>query len=322
EEPPAHAIFILATTEPHKLPDTIRSRCQRFSFERAPVSQIVEKLEEIVKSEKLKISDVQLEQIAKAAGGGFRDAETLLEQVATGGEEVDKLIGFAKLGELADFLDHLIKKDASQAIFFINNLYNNGVDMSTLAIAILEYLRDLLLIQAGVGDELVDVGREQYEVMKKQAGGLSTRRLEYMINKITQAYEFLSQAAIPTLPLEVAVVELTSEESSADRLPQPEVKAAPAEKKAPPAATSAPPAESDEWSRLMTAVKPLNHSVEALLRSCRLGGVTARAITIQALYDFHKEKLEDAKSQKILSQAIQEVFGKPLKIKVELSGNK
>jgi len=317
EEPPAHAIFILATTEPHKLLETIRSRCQRFSFERAPVSLIVEKLKEIVKSEGLEIQDSQLDQIAKAAGGGFRDAETLLEQVATGGEEVENLIGFAKLGDLAEFIDHLIKNDASRAIFFINNLYNNGVDMSTLAVSILEYLRDLLLIQAGVGDELVDAGKEQYEVMKRQAGELSAPRLEDIINKFTQAYEYLSQAAIPTLPLEVAAVEVTSGESPAESGFPP-----PAEKKASPPAGGSSSPESDEWSRLMAAVKPLNHSVEALLRSCRLAGVTARTITIQAFYDFHKEKLEDPKSRAILAQAIQKVFGKPLEVKVELPKKK
>src|SRR3972149_1256434 len=94
EEPPAHAIFILATTDPYRLLETIRSRCQRFTFERAPVSLIVEKLKEIVKKEKAKISDEDLEQIAKAAGGGFRDAENLLEQVLTGGQKIEDLIGF------------------------------------------------------------------------------------------------------------------------------------------------------------------------------------------------------------------------------------
>lgn len=316
EEPPAHAIFILATTEPHKLPDTIRSRCQRFNFERASVALIVERLKDIIKKEGVKITDEELEQIAKAAGGGFRDAETLLEQILTGGQKVEELVGFAQVSDLGVFFDHLIASRASEALFFINNLYNKGVEMESLAVRILEYLRDILLIKAGVGDELVDVGKEQYGILQKQAGGLTPARLDGMINKFTQAYEFIAQAAIPTLPLEVAVVEVSRQALPAGRQ-ELEVKKQEGRKPSRPASK---PVEqpSDHWLQIMAVVKPLNHSVEALLRSCRLGKVTARTVTIQALYDFHKEKLEDPKNKTILEQAVKQIYGKPLKIKVEL----
>ncbi len=144
EEPPSHVVFVLATTEPHKLPDTIRSRCQRFNFERASVSLIVDKLESIAKKEKVKISAEDLEQIAKAAGGGFRDAETLLEQVLTGGQKVDDLIGAARLSDLGNFFNYLIEGNTSQALFLVNSLYNKGVEMENLAITILEYLQSRL----------------------------------------------------------------------------------------------------------------------------------------------------------------------------------
>src|SRR3990170_6257181 len=165
EEPPAHVVFVLATTEPYKLLETIRSRCERFTFERAPVALSVEKLKEIVKKEKAKIGEDELEQIAKAAGGGFRDAETLLEQVLTGGQKIEDLIGFAKLSDLGDFFDNLISGQASPALVFINELSSQGVAMDDLGEKILEYLRDLLLIKAGVGDELVEVPAEQYAKM-------------------------------------------------------------------------------------------------------------------------------------------------------------
>ncbi|OGC54185.1 hypothetical protein A2797_00145 [candidate division WWE3 bacterium RIFCSPHIGHO2_01_FULL_48_15] len=325
EEPPAHAIFILATTEPYKLPDTIRSRCQRFSFERAQVALIIEKLKEIVKKEKAKIEDSEIEEIAKAAGGGFRDAETLLEQVLTGKQKVEDLVGFARLSDLGNFFDQLTTGKTSDALFFINDLYGKGVSMENLAVRILEYLRDLLLIQAQVGDELVEVGKEQYETMKKQAEELTSARLEEMINKFTQAYEYLAQAAIPTLPLEVAIVEVTRESGNqvtsgtnkqeSDQLSSYPVIAsnATSDLRSRPQSPVA-----DQWSALMSAVKPLNHSVEALLRSCKMGGLTDHTLTILALYPFHKEKLENPKSMVILEQAVKEVYGKPLKVKVEL----
>jgi len=311
EEPPAHAVFILATTEPHKLPDTIRSRCQRFNFERAPTALIVKKLKQITKREGAEVSDEDLEQIAKAAGGGFRDAETLLEQVLTGGQKVSELVGFARLSDLGEFFDHIINKQTSKALFFVNNLYNKGVEMENLTVKILEYLRDLLLIKAGVGDELVESSKEQYNVLRTQAGSISSLQLDNMINKFTQAYEFMAQSAIPMLPLEVAVVGVTGEEKEIVE-------------------TSAPKKEevqkveesTGQWSALVAAVRPLNHSIEALLKSCRLGKVTPRTVTIQAFYDFHKEKLESEKSRVILEQAIKQVFGKPLKLKVELAKGK
>ena len=134
-----------------------------------------------------------------------------------------------------------------------------------------------------------------------------------MINKFTQAYEYISQSAIPILPLEVAVVEIAGGggEASASK---------PAARK--PDKQKPVKPNDDQWLALMAAVKPLNHSVEALLRSCRLGKVTARTLTIQAFYDFHKEKLENPKSKTVLEAAIKQVFGRPLKLKVELTKNK
>lgn len=313
EEPPAHAIFILVTTEPYKLLETIRSRCERFTFERAPVALIVERLKEIVKREKVSrpagkagITDEELEQIAKAAGGGFRDAETLLEQVLTGGQKLEDLVGFAKLADLGGFFDSLIAGRSSEALVFVNELGSKGVSMENLAQRILEYLRDLLLIKAGVGDELVESPKEQYEVMKKQAQRIELSRLEDMINKFTQAYEYLSQAAIPSLPLEVAVVEVTGERQMANG-EQPEQ-----------FAVSRKPLAGldDRWSALMAVVKPLNHSVEAFLRSCK-GEFKGKILRITPFYPFHREKLGEPKNRRILEEAAQQVYGKGVKVQIE-----
>lgn len=313
EEPPAHAIFILATTEPYKLLETIRSRCERFSFERAPVSLIVEKLREIVRKEKAEVEDEDLKQIARAAGGGFRDAETLLEQVLTGGQKLEDLVGFAKLADLGGFFDSLILGKSSEAIIFINDLCNKGVTMESLAQRVLEYLRDLLLIKAGVGDELVETPKEQYEVMKRQAQEIRDQKLEGMINKFTQAYEYISQAVIPSLPLEVAIVEVSGKETAAGLVGDNEDSS-----KAQVGYSSG----SDKWTELMAAVKPLNHSVEALLRSCASGEFKGKVLVVHPFYPFHKERLEDPKNKAILEQAVQQIYGKGVKVKVELMKNK
>jgi len=323
EEPPAHAIFILATTDPYRLLETIRSRCQRFTFERAPVSLIVEKLKEIVKKEKAKISDEDLEQIAKAAGGGFRDAETLLEQVLTGGQKIEDLIGFSKLADLGGFFDNLIAGQASPALVFINDLSSKGVAMDDLGEKILEYLRDLLLIKAGVGDELVEVPAEQYETMSRQAQAISEPKLEDMINKFTQAYDYLSQAVIPSLPLEVAVVETASNESNfnkTNKVSDISKDSSKRQEKSENKEADQPINQStskldNQWSALMSAVKPFNHSVEAVLRSCT-GELKGKTLVIKPFYLFHKERLEEPKNLKILAEAAKKVYGKGIKVEV------
>ncbi|MEX1061697.1 MAG: DNA polymerase III subunit gamma/tau [Patescibacteria group bacterium] len=312
EEPPAHAVFILATTEPHKLPDTIRSRCQRFTFERAPVSKIAEKLNDIVKKENLKINPTQISQIAKAAGGGFRDAETLLEQVAAGAQDLEKLVGFARLGELGEFFSDVIAQDTKKALLFISSLSTAGVDMSIFNVAALEYLRDLLLIQAGVGSDLVDAGKEQFSLLKEQADKLTAQRLSEMITIFTQAYENLPQAAIPSLPLEVAVVEATRPSTASKKM---EDKALVEE----PKVTRNPSFSGGKLDDLIAAAEPLNHSVAGLLRSCRLGEIKGKVLTLEAFYPWHKEKLESISSQPILKQAVEQVFGSSFTVKVELA---
>jgi DNA polymerase-3 subunit gamma/tau len=322
EEPPPHAIFVLATTEPHRLLETIRSRCERFTFERAPVAMIVEKLKEIVKRERAKVSDEDLDQIAKAAGGGFRDAETLLEQVLTGGQKIEDLIGFSKLADLGSFFDNLIAGQASPALVFINDLSSQGVAMDDLGEKILEYLRDLLLIKAGVGDELVEVPAEQYETMSRQAQAISEQKLEDMINKFTQAYDYLSQAVIPSLPLEVAVVETAKvsdgEQETGIKTKEPINQSITVSDGTPPTAVANQPPP-DQWSALMSAVKPLNHSVEALLRSCSPGELKGKILTIKSFYPFHKERLEEPRNLKILESAVTKVYGKGVGVKIELT---
>uniref|UniRef100_A0A831Z034 DNA polymerase III subunit gamma/tau n=1 Tax=candidate division WWE3 bacterium TaxID=2053526 RepID=A0A831Z034_UNCKA len=338
EEPPAHVVFILATTDPYKLLETIRSRCQRFTFQRAAVALIVEKLKEILKREtakggsrlgrkinlpagKAEISDEDLEQIAKAAGGGFRDAETLLEQVLTGGQKIEDLIGFAKLADLGGFFENLIAEKTAEALIFVNDLASRGVSMEDLGEKILEYLRDLLLIKAGVGDELVEVPAEQYETMRRQTQAIDEQRLEYMINKFTQAYDYLSEAVIPSLPLEVAVVETTTGQPDDRTAGEPgkenEKVIAPSNRQIV-EAPSRPVVKlsgGDQWSALMAAVKPLNHSVEAVLRSCT-GEFKGKTLAIKPFYPFHKERLEEPKNLKILKEAVEQAYGRGVKVKI------
>ncbi|PIZ41387.1 hypothetical protein COY35_00505 [candidate division WWE3 bacterium CG_4_10_14_0_2_um_filter_47_8] len=315
EEPPAHVIFILCTTESYKLPETIRSRCQRFNFERASVKHIVGRLADICKKEEVQLDEGELVEIAKASGGGFRDAETLLEQVITGGEKVSDLVGRATPENLEEFFDFLIAGDTATALIYVNDLYDKGVSMESFNQKVLEYLRDLLLIKVGVGESLVEVGKERFTKMQTQATSLPPQQLSNMINKFTQSYENLAQSSIPTLPLEVAVVGVVGATVEEGAKAQNESDQQLGDTK-PLSAEVAKP--DDQWQELKQRVKPLNHSVAALLRSCEPGKVNGRKFVIHAFYPFHKERLEEPKNRAILEEMVEAVYGKKLKLQVVL----
>src|SRR3989338_4368422 len=150
EEPPPHVKFIFATTEPHKVPLTILSRCQRFNFKRIPTAEIVKKLDEIAKEEKLKIEKNALFLIAKASEGALRDAESLLDQLASFAEgkiaekDVLLMLGLASDELYLDVLQTLRAKDGSKILSLVEDFYTQGRDLVQFAKGLLEVFRHLL----------------------------------------------------------------------------------------------------------------------------------------------------------------------------------
>jgi DNA polymerase-3 subunit gamma/tau len=155
EEPPTQVVFILCTTESHKVPVTIASRCQRFSFSRATIDQLVQQLHQVVEAEKITIEDSALELIAELAEGGYRDAEVLLEQVATGqSQSAEKItrqmlqqrLGLADQQTVNQLLNDLVDQQSGQLIQHLENFASQGGHMRQLADALLDQCRLLLLI--------------------------------------------------------------------------------------------------------------------------------------------------------------------------------
>ncbi|NTW29954.1 MAG: DNA polymerase III subunit gamma/tau, partial [Candidatus Moranbacteria bacterium] len=155
EEPPAHAVFILATTALHKVPETIVSRCQRFDLTRFPVKDLVEKLSRIAKKENLKIDDDALRMIALAAEGGMRDAESLLSQVATlqenpiTEEDASLILGITSQAKLAGLARLLSLDDLPGALAYVRDLSEKGENLNAFVPSFLRYLRVLLLASIG-----------------------------------------------------------------------------------------------------------------------------------------------------------------------------
>lgn len=313
EEPPEHAILILCTTEPHKVPETIRSRCQRFEFKRATMADIVKKLRFIADQEKAKVADEDLGLIAKNAEGGFRDAETMLEQMIVGGLPAAEVVGLAAGESVGEFVGLLLNQQVGEAIKFINRMYESDSNLLTFNQTLLEYLRSLLLIQAKVGEELLEAPEENYKQMETQVRELSPQKLDFMIKEFTHSVEMLSTATIPQLPLEMAVVRVVDAPDRGIASDDKHTKGVPLP------SSSSPPADViAKWGAVLQAVKPYNNSLEALLRSCRPKKLEDGILTLEVFYKFHKERLETAKNRNLLQEVLKELSGVPLKFRCVL----
>ena len=230
EEPPAHAVFILATTEAHKVPLTIISRCQRYDFRRIPIDQMVAKLAYISEQEGIEVSDDALHLVARIANGGLRDAENLLEQVVVSygspisEDDVRQMLGLGGDEIALELVKHIIGKSVKDGIVTVNDATEQGTDLRQLLRGALEYLRALLLIKTGAG---ANFGYSD-EIMSRLNTLAADAPMEHLVRALKVfAGVNMRRDAASTLPLELAVVESATE-------PEPVVVAAAPPAPAPP----------------------------------------------------------------------------------------
>jgi len=220
EEPPSHAIFILATTELHKVLPTILSRCQKFDFKRLQVSEIIKKLEFIAKKENVKFDDSAFSLIALNSRGSFRDAESLLDECisfASGSgeiktEDIKELLGIVEITEISKFIDFVLEQKTKEAINFLNSLIENGVDLQEFAKTLVFYSRQQLLLKISpdfLNLQNSGISQQELDKMKLQTEGLTQKDLQNMLELFIDAENKIKYSAIPQLPLELAVVTLT-----------------------------------------------------------------------------------------------------------------
>ncbi len=216
EEPPSYVIFILATTEVHKIPDTIISRCQRFNFRKVSLEKIVDRLEKIAKAEKIKIDKKVLQSVAVRSEGCVRDAESLFNQIfALGGkeitlEEASLVIPLSQTNLIIEFLEMIFEKKDSKAVALVNQLMNEGIDLEQFSSDLISFLRKLILIKIGAIND--DLYWQQDESNLKEAEKLvKTVDLERLIEIIEGFIKTKAQfgySPIPQLPIELAVLKL------------------------------------------------------------------------------------------------------------------
>jgi DNA polymerase III subunit gamma/tau len=211
EEPPEHAIFILATTEMHKIPATVLSRCQRHEFRRMPVDDIVGQLKLIVETEKLDAEAEALTLIARQSAGGMRDAISLLDQMASTGklislELTQSILGTATSQTVLALVQAVLDRQPAQGMDAIHTALDAGTDPRLLARQVVDYLRALLLIQMGNASQ-VDLAADTRKQAEKHARALSGVDVLHMIKTFNAAASDLRGGWQPSLPLELALAE-------------------------------------------------------------------------------------------------------------------
>lgn len=352
EEPPAHAIFILCTTESHKVPATIHSRCTRITFSRASINEIVTSLNKAVKGEQLTIEDESLHMIAQSADGSFRDGMKLLEQLSKQShtitsEMVSALTGYTQEYDPHQLIEALLLKDMSAAFAQVLERVDQGVDFVLLQKRLLESLQERLLAEIGKGSEF------------------HVSNYLRLIECLVKYAQLQKNSPIVQLPLEMAIVSWcqgdaspsnpqTKSQSAMRATVQSEVKNPPkltndrrsseqeagtdvvtqsipptitedtrelkkiAQKNAAKVTLSLPDIQT-KWPELLALVRLKNVSVEALLKAAKPTNADGNTLTLEVLYAFHKEQLEQQRHRTMVEAMMASLFGGECRINLVLA---
>jgi DNA polymerase III subunit gamma/tau len=358
EEPPEHAIFILATTDIHKVPETIISRTQRFDFRKISEAGILEHLKEIAKEEKLaSLGDDVLQLIAAGAEGGLRDALSLLDKLsALNGTgkislgDAQALLGLTSIKLSQELVDLVAARDAKALPTLFDRLLEQGTDFAALNRDLLEYLRKLLVCKVTGDAEVVDLLPQDREILRQTAGKFQLPELLHLVRLFLRSYKEAAQAPSPELPLLLAAVEASlkpeagvkpaaqpASRPTSEKIAEKAVDDPPAPRKAPePGLTELAmpkPAEQPEgvavemtydevasfWPELIDKIKLVNSPLATLLKNSPLQDVSNGTITIGVKYLFHKEHLESKKNYSLVTGIITEICGKHVRLLAKIT---
>ncbi len=338
-EPPEYVIFILCTTEIHKVPTTIISRCQRFDFRRISLSDVLKKLQYIVKAEKIKIDRSILEAIARHSEGHMRDAESVLGQITSIGgheitqEEADLVIPRSDLGEAINLINYLAIKDSTRAISLINKLLDEGVDLKVFTNDLIELLRKILLykINPNLGERFsLELGEDMEAKISQVSQGLLVERLLQIIEAFIKAGNEIKASFIVQLPLELAIAELCLA-STKTNIPGPTISGIKNNPTPKPAASKAKTMSRTgnisqdkilaRWNEVLAKIKQYNHSLFFILRVCQPRDLNGQELCLAFKYKFHKDRVENDKIKSLVERVLQEVYDTPLIIKAVIDEN-
>ncbi|MFZ5809371.1 MAG: DNA polymerase III subunit gamma/tau [Chloroflexota bacterium] len=349
EEPPPHAIFVLATTEVHKIPATVLSRCQRHEFRRISLVEIVRHLEQIVKEEGWKAEPQALQIIARQATGSMRDAISLLDQLASSGQEisvawVNTLLGTVASQSVIEMVEALLHRQTAEGLQILHKTLDSGADARTLARQTVDYLRNLLLTKTGNASE-VDAPADIRQRLANHAQMLSTSDILAVIHAFNQAVSEGRNAWLPALPLEMAYLEALTALQPVEEKPQASPPPSPGQKKvvfeSSDSTTETPTPLQDvsaggessnapsgltlelvksHWREIRARVRQQNPNIEALLNSCKPLAVKDGRLYLAFNGEFAKQKFERPEILKMVTEIAKGVMGVQVEIQCFLGG--
>lgn len=324
EEPPEHVVFILATTNPEKLIETIRSRTTLIPFKKANNAEITKSLERVALGENLKIDKEALSAIADIADGSFRDAIKFLEQLISEDleltkESITKYLTKNEFLDLDKFITLLLEKKLEELLQITQDFETKGTNLDSFLESLIKKLRKALLAKVGVGENDIK--------------NVSKNDLIKLIDLLNQAYKEIESTPIETLPLELAIISWCSNggtdeggESIEDE-PDPQIitrinKVTQEIKKDDVVVQTQEnvviegemKVEDGAWKSILDLIKPINASMEALLRASKPMSYNGKVLTLGVYYKFHKERLEEVKHRKILEEIVGKVLQSPTKV--------
>ncbi len=349
EEPPPHALFILATTEPEKLPVTILSRCQRYQFRRIAVPVMIEKLREVARGENIAVDDAALAAIAYRAEGGLRDALTMLEQLAafSGGatagiDSVELAFGSSGREYAQNLVEAVVARDATRALAIVEAASDAGADLAVLIRSLITAFRNLLVARIDPGLLARDLAAEDAERAAVQAAAISQAMLVRALRSFSDALALARSGGNARLELETALLRFifTPEDPTLDALAtrvaaleerratapsappaRPARAAAPASK---PAKRNDPPELSVQriraaWQSIRGKVEGERQSLRAPLSRAAIEGIEHNALVLKLPDAWSADALRD--HAKIIEAAIADVLGVTLQVRLRVDGN-
>ncbi len=314
EEPPEHVVFILATTNAEKLIETVRSRTTLIEFHKASPEETIRSLTSVVRGEKLKIDKDILLSISKMSDGSFRDAVKILEQLVSQKvklekESVEEYLFKRKAFNQKEFINTLSAKDAKKALLEIEDFVAKGVSVENVIDSLTVLLRESLLTKVGLeGEEIPDLSKED---------------LISLIELLTYARSQIAFSPIEELPLEIAVIKWCGEEGRDQKEETFETKKETDREKIDfenkNLTARLSEITEDIWKTILTRIRPINTSIEALLRAARPVGYDGSNLILGVYYRFHKERLEEVSHRKVLEDVAASVMGCPIKVTCTLT---
>jgi len=343
EEPPPHAIFVLATTEIHKIPATVLSRCQRHEFRRVPVDEIVANLKHIVTAENLQADDEALTLIARQSAGGMRDAQSLLDQLSSTGTKItlalaQTVLGTATSKTVLDIISSILEHQPADGLETIHRALDSGADPRSLSRQIVEYLRGLMLIQMGNIDQ-VEATREVKQQMDAHAKSFSTSDVLRMMKIFNTSATDLRGGWQPSLSIELALAEVmdapaeTSQFTAAPRQTQPKPVAVTKAESQPEVKSEAPAAAPDKpiinsndviksWKHLAAALPKTQANLSALMNSVKMIDVQGKTLVLGLASDVLVSKIDKPDQIEAIQKLIKDHFGVDVAVRCTVTNAK